>query len=98
MASVQESSVLVSLNHLMHLEQQRLREEDAARDAALEVARRARLDEEQRVRAEHLTHCQRRWGVGPQSSGWGWLREQAWQGDALAAVGCVAVVLHPWWI
>jgi hypothetical protein len=52
MASVQESSVLVSLNHLMQIEQQRLREEDAARDAAEGAARRARLDEEQRVRAE----------------------------------------------
>lgn len=52
MASVQESSVLVSLNHLMQLEQQRLREEDTARDAAIEAARRARLDEEQRIHAE----------------------------------------------
>ncbi len=52
MASVQESSVLVSLNHLMNLEQQRIREEDAARQTALELAQRARLDEERRVRVE----------------------------------------------
>jgi colicin import membrane protein len=52
MASVQESSVLVSLNHLMNLEQQRIREEDAARQTALELAQRARLDEERRARAE----------------------------------------------
>ena len=52
MASVQESSVLVSLNHLMALEQQRMSEEDAARSAALEATRRARLDEEQKIRAE----------------------------------------------
>ena len=52
MASVQESSVLVSLSHLMAIEQQRLREEDAARDAALAATRRARLDEEQKIHAE----------------------------------------------
>jgi hypothetical protein len=51
MASVQESSVLVSLNHLMNLEQQRIREEDAARQTALDLAQRARLDEERRARA-----------------------------------------------
>ncbi|MEP7123418.1 MAG: hypothetical protein ABJE95_21000 [Byssovorax sp.] len=51
MASVQESSVLVSLNHLMNLEQQRIREEDAARQTALDLAQRTRLDEAQRVRA-----------------------------------------------
>ncbi len=50
MASVQESSVLVSLSHLMNLEQQRIREEDDARQAALEALQRARLDEERAAR------------------------------------------------
>jgi hypothetical protein len=52
MASVQESSVLVSLSHLMNLEQQRIREEDDARQAALEALQRARLDEERAARVE----------------------------------------------
>jgi hypothetical protein len=60
MASVQESSVLVSLNHLMNLEQQRIREEDAARQAALDLAQSERLDKEQRARVaeEERIRCE----------------------------------------
>lgn len=52
MAEMRESSVLFSLNQLMHLEQQRVREEDDARRRAFEAAERARLDAELRRRAE----------------------------------------------
>jgi colicin import membrane protein len=52
MAQTQESSVQFSLNHLMHLEQQRIREESEAKRHALETAQRARLDAERKARAE----------------------------------------------
>jgi len=53
---------------------------------------------EQLVRAEHLHHCQRRWGVSPQSSGWWRLRGQAWRRDAVLVLGCLPLTLHPlWW-
>jgi hypothetical protein len=53
---------------------------------------------EQLIRAEHLTHCQRRWRVSPRSSGWEHLRQRAWKRDAIMAIICVPVVLHPWWV
>jgi len=52
MAQTQESSVQFSLNHLMHLEQQRIREEDEVKRRALEATQRARLDAERKARAE----------------------------------------------
>lgn len=52
MVDLRESSVLFSLNQLMSLEEQRIREEDEAKRQAIEAAQRARLDAEQRVRAE----------------------------------------------
>jgi colicin import membrane protein len=60
MAEMRESSVLFSLNQLMHLEQQRVREEDEGRRRAIEASERARLDaerqraveQEERIRAE----------------------------------------------
>jgi colicin import membrane protein len=52
MTDTQESSVQFSLNQLMSLEQQRIREEDEARRDAIEAAQLARLDAERKAQAE----------------------------------------------
>jgi colicin import membrane protein len=50
MAEMRDSSVLFSLNQLMGLEQQRVREEEEARQKARAAERSARLDAERKVR------------------------------------------------
>ncbi len=52
MAEMRDSSVLFSLSQLMCLEQQRVREEEEARQKAREASQRARLEAERRVREE----------------------------------------------
>jgi len=52
MAEMRDSSVLFSLSQLMGLEQQRVREEEEARQKARAASQRARLDAERRVREE----------------------------------------------
>jgi colicin import membrane protein len=52
MTEAQDSSVQFSLNQLMSLERQRIREEDEARREAIEAAQRARLDAERKAHAE----------------------------------------------
>ncbi len=52
MGQTLETSVQFSLNHLMNLEQQRVRDEEAAKRHALETAQRARIDAERKARAE----------------------------------------------
>ncbi len=58
MAEMRESSVLFSLNQLMSLEQQRIREEEEAAKHKLEAEQSARLEADLRVRAEQEARLQ----------------------------------------
>ena len=48
------------------------------------------------LKAAHLGHCQRRWGVNARSSGWERMQRSAWL-DLAGVPGCLLLALHSWW-
>ena len=51
----------------------------------------------QMIKRVHTTHCRRRWGVTPRTSGWELFR-RAWRQDAADVLICVVLCVHPWWL
>lgn len=51
----------------------------------------------QALKAAHLSRCSQWWGVTPRSSGWEPFC-RSWRRDVAAALGCLAVSVHPWWL
>ena len=49
------------------------------------------------LKREHTAWCRQRWGVSARTSGWELFR-RSWRTDASAALGCLAVVGHAWWL
>ena len=51
----------------------------------------------QAVKRWHTSHCLRRWGLTPRTSGWqGFCR--SWKKDAAWAFVCLVVTMHAWWL
>ena len=48
------------------------------------------------IKREHTARCRRRWGITARTSGWARFR-RSWRKEAVAASGCLAVVVHAWW-
>ena len=51
----------------------------------------------QRLKAAHLSHCQRRWGVNARSSGWRLVGRAGWL-DLVGTLVCMALSIHAWWL
>lgn len=49
------------------------------------------------IKREHCSHCRRRWGVTPRTSGWQRF-SRSWRDDAAVAAGCLGLVVHAWWL
>ena len=50
----------------------------------------------QTLKAAHLSHCQRRWGVNARSSGWR-LMHRAGRLDLAGVPLCMVLAVHAWW-